>query len=98
MEIIHIYREKGLSTTSVEFVVSSTSIYKWDALYTENGEAGLTLGTRSDKDAEMQRILRENRELKAIVAEKQLTLKIKDSLLKKANFRRIKDASGNRFY
>ena len=86
LEIINFYREKGLAPTSVEFGVSSTSIYKWDSVFTEKGEAGLTAGTRTDKDTEMQRILRENRELKAIVAEKELALRIKDALLKKSQF------------
>ena len=86
LEIINSYKEKGLANTSVEFGVSSTSIYKWDTLFTEKGEAGLSGDTRTDKDTEMQRILRENRELKAIVAEKELALRIKDALLKKSQF------------
>lgn len=86
LEIINFYREKGLAPASLEFGVSSTSIYKWDALFKEKGESGLTAGTRTDKDAELQRVLRENRELKAIVAEKELALRIKDSLLKKSQF------------
>ncbi len=46
LEIINYYREKGLTATSVEFGVSSTSIYKWDSLFTEKGEAGLGTGAK----------------------------------------------------
>lgn len=84
LEIVNYYRDKGLTATSIEFGVSSTSIYKWDSLFTEKGEAGLSTGAKTDKDAELQRVLRENRELKAIVAEKELALRIKDALLKKS--------------
>ena len=88
IEIINYYREKGLTAASVEFGVSSTSIYKWDSLFTEKGEAGLGTGAKTDKDAELQRLLRENRELKAIVAEKELALRIKDALLKKSQLQK----------
>ena len=88
LEIINYYREKGLTAASVEFGVSSTSIYKWDSLFTEKGEAGLGTGAKTDKDAELQRLLRENRELKAIVAEKELALRIKDALLKKSQLQK----------
>jgi putative transposase len=86
LEIVNYFREKGLASTSIEYGVSSTSIYKWNTQFDEKGALGLSQGTRTDKDAEMQRILRENRELKAIVAEKELALRIKDSLLKKSQF------------
>jgi putative transposase len=88
IEIINFYQEKGLASASVEFGVSSTSIYKWDALFKEKGEAGLSAGIKSDKDIEMQRLLRENRELKSIVAEKELAIRIKDALLKKSQFQK----------
>ena len=88
IEIINYYREKGLTAASVEFGVSSTSIYKWDSLFTEKGEAGLGTGAKTDKDAELQRLLRENRELKAIVSEKELALRIKDALLKKSQLQK----------
>lgn len=85
LEIVNYYRDKGLASTCLEYGISSTSIYKWDNQFTEKGEAGLSSsGVKTDKDLEMQRILRENRELKAIVAEKELALRIKDALLKKS--------------
>jgi transposase-like protein len=83
LQILSLYREKGIGAASAEFGVSSTTIYNWEKLLDQNGESGLETNKKSDKDLAIKRLEREIRELRNIVADNALELRIKDKLLKK---------------
>ena len=87
LQIINHYKQHGATRTAREFGVSANSIYKWKALYDKEGQSGLE-GKRSAKISEQEqenkRLLRENEQLKALVAEKELILRIQKEMLKKS--------------
>jgi len=76
----------GSSKTSRHYGISSVSIGKWNRLYEEYGLEGLSGKKRVEAkiDHDRIRLERENRELKAIVAEKELQLRIQAEMLKKS--------------
>jgi putative transposase len=76
-------KEHGIPLASREYGISSTSIYKWQ---TEFGEDPTKSSKDEDKELyrELKRLQRENSELKALVANKELAIQIKDALLKKS--------------
>jgi putative transposase len=88
LEVLNYRKEHGLAKASREYGVSSVSILNWEKKFLENGNNGLEPGSKTAVERELQRVLRENRELKAMVAEKDLALRIKDSLLKKSQQRK----------
>lgn len=90
LEVLNFRKEHGLTKASREFSVSTVSILAWEKKYEEMGPAGLEAGSKSSIEKELHKVLRENRELKAMVAEKDLELRIKDSLLKKSQQRNLK--------
>jgi putative transposase len=75
--------EQGIPSASREYGISSTSIYKWQS---ELGSKSLEGLHDEEKELyrELKRLQRENRELKSLVADKELAIQIKDSLLKKS--------------
>ena len=48
--------------------------------YDELGTVGLEMGSKTSLERELTQLKRENNELKKLVAEKELTIKVKDSL------------------
>lgn len=79
------YSEKhGVLAASRKFGVSSTAIYKWKDKLNEKGVSSLEPQKQPAKSAEQIRLERENRELKAIVAEKELQIRIQAEMLKKS--------------
>lgn len=102
LEILDYKKTYGLTKTSRKFEVSTVSILNWEKVYSEQGPEGFKKGAKTSLERELQQLRRENRDLKAIVAEKDLAIRVKDSLLKKAsNENRENDGgrgfSGNRF-
>lgn len=83
-EIIEYAKLHGSSAASREYEVSQVSIGKWRKRYEEHGIDGLKRSVASTEDIELTRLKRENAQLKAIVAEKELELRIKDAMLKKS--------------
>jgi len=86
LAVVEYNKLHGSSKTSRHFGVSSVSISKWNRLYDEHGLAGLS-GKKSvqpEIDHDRIRLERENRELKAIVAEKELQIRIQAEMLKKS--------------
>ena len=69
---------------SREFGVSTVSIYSWKQKFEQLGKNGLQSGAMTDSERELKLLRRENEALKRIVAEKELAIQIKDSLLKKS--------------
>jgi transposase-like protein len=76
--------EHGASKASREFGVSTVSIYKWQEKFEQLGKDGLNSGSTTDLERELKELRRENLALKRIVADKELAIQVKDSLLKKS--------------
>lgn len=85
LEIINYYKLHGATKASREFNVSSASIYKWREAYESEGLSGLSKSKKTDASLiENRRLKRENDELKKLVAEKELRIRIQDEMLKKS--------------
>lgn len=69
--------------TSREYNVSTATIYNWKNKFDELGSEGLESGAKTAMELELSQLKRENIELKKMVAEKELSIRVKDSLLKK---------------
>lgn len=76
--------EHGISEASREFGVSTVSIYKWKEKFDQLGKDGLNPGATTSLERELRELRRENQALKRIVADKELAIQVKDSLLKKS--------------
>lgn len=84
MEVINYEKKNGPVRASREYGVSITSIYNWKDHYEQEGEAGLKPKRNGKTEStELRRLRRENDELKKIVAEKELRLRIQSDMLKK---------------
>ena len=85
LEIINYARIHTVLKATKEFEVSSPSIYKWMDAYDQDGQNGLLGKKINTEDAqEVKRLKRENDELKKIIAEKELRLRIQQEMLKKS--------------
>ena len=82
-EILLYVDENGVSKASREFNVSTGTIYNWKNKFDELGRDGLESGAKTALERELAQLKRENSELKKMVAEKELSIRVKDSLLKK---------------
>lgn len=82
-EILLYADEHGVSKTSREYNVSTATIYNWKNKFDELGSEGLESGAKTAMERELAQLKRENIELKKMVAEKELSIRVKDSLLKK---------------
>jgi putative transposase len=87
LEILNYKKEKGSTLASREFGVSTVTIHNWEKKFEELGNSGLAKGAKTAIELELQKALRENRELKQMVADKELALRVKDALLKKSQSR-----------
>lgn len=86
LEILSYYSTHGMAKTTREYEVSSTSIYKWQSLKDSGGERSLSeKSVAKANNAELRRLRKENDELKKIVAEKELRLRIQSEMLKKSD-------------
>jgi transposase-like protein len=86
--IITHYHEQGIASTSRKFEVSSSMIYRWIREQTSATSSNTSVDIYKK---EYYRLLQENQSLKELVAEKELALRIKDSLLKKTIFQNKTD-------
>jgi putative transposase len=90
-EEVLLYNDQHVvSQTSREFNISTATIYNWKKKYDELGTVGLEAGSKTSLEKELAQHKRENNELKKLFTEKELTIKVKDSLLKKNTFLRQK--------
>jgi transposase len=83
LEILASYKREGVVKTSRQFGVSNTMIYKWQKLIETGGEDSLEGKKEVEKDLTFGKLERENRELKSIVAEKELHIRILEEVVKK---------------
>ncbi len=81
-----VYGAAGISRASREFIVSTAAIYNWKKKFEELGAAGLETGAKTAVERELAQLKRENSELKKMVAERELAIRVKDALLKKNAF------------
>lgn len=63
--------------------MSSANIYNWVSHFEKGGISSLSGTSSFDKDKEILRLQREIQAYKEIIAEKELSFRIKDALLKK---------------
>jgi transposase-like protein len=77
--IVLFSQENGNAVASREFEVSVITISNWKKKFIERGSGGLEAGSMSEMERELRALRRENRELKNLVADKELALQIKDS-------------------
>jgi len=89
-EVLLFTEEHGITRASREFNVSTATIYGWKKRYEELGVEGLSKGAKTAIEQELAQLKRENNELKKLVAEKELAIRVKDSLLKKSSLRNSK--------
>lgn len=79
--------EIGVTATIRKHQIYGNTLYQWRDRYQSRGSAGLK-ETYLQVDPDVKRLEQENRQLKEILAEKELALRIKDELLKKTLVRR----------
>ena len=85
LQVVNYAKTHGNSKAAREHEVSVTAIYKWTAAYDEHGESGLKRANKANPESEeLRRLRRENQQLKELVAEKELLLRVKMELLKKS--------------
>lgn len=59
-------------------------LYKWRVHFENNGEQELLQKPISDKNPEFEKLKKENHQLKMIVADKELIIRVQNELLKKS--------------
>ena len=85
LEIINYAKIHSVLKASREYEVSNPSIYKWIEAYDQGREKGLKNKKKNSYDnKENKRLKRENDELKKIIAEKELRIRIQEEMLKKS--------------
>lgn len=89
LAILEAAEKSGVTETLREFGIYSNTYYDWKDKYDSGGIDALKSHGKSI-DAETKRLLKENRQLKKLLAEKELALSIKDELLKKSLSRKKK--------
>lgn len=81
------YAEKhGFSDSAREFGVSITSLYKWRDKLESGGENSLEKSNSKELNLELAKLIRENKQLKEILADKELELRIQADMLKKTKY------------
>lgn len=79
--ILREIEENGLAVTLRKHSIYAKSIYQWQEKFRDEPRARMKKGVLVD-EADLRRLRMENLQLKEIVAEKELALRIKDALLK----------------
>ena len=74
--------EHGLAVTIRKHGIYARSIYRWQEKF-RNPERRAEEQKRALDDAELRGLRQENQQLKELIAEKELAIRIKDALLKK---------------
>jgi len=82
-EVLLYLEQNGVTKAAREFNVSTATIYAWKRRFEELGSEGLGSGAKTAAEKELAQLKRENNELKKMVAERELALRVKDALLKK---------------
>jgi transposase-like protein len=78
--------ENGLAITIRKHGLNARSIYRWRENL-QHPDRRVEDRKRTPDDAELRRLRYENQQLKELIAEKELAIRIKDALLKKTTSR-----------
>lgn len=89
LSILKEAEENGIPATIRKYSIFGKTLYDWKEKLASGGPEAL--GTRASKtDPELKRLQKENQQLKELLAEKELALRIKDDLLKKSTFQNLR--------
>lgn len=80
LTLIEEAEREGVVATCRKYGIYASVYYQWKRRYDALGIKGLS---RRSSDPEFERLIRENQRLKQLLADKELELSIKESLLKK---------------
>ena len=83
LEALQLLKKEGIGKASRTLEVSTTTLYKWRDSFEEQGEQGLLRRQGQHKNPDLERLKRGNRELKMLVGEKELVIRVQSELLKK---------------
>lgn len=86
LEIIEYYNKYGMAPTLREFEISNSMLYRWIDKYENYGAEGLKRPVKKETTAielENNRLKRELKEYKQMLAERDLKLRVQKELLKK---------------
>lgn len=75
--------EKGVKVTLSKYDIYPATYYYWKNKLALEGESGLDHRKHKDQDKRIKQLEKENKELKILLAEKELQGKLKDEMLKK---------------
>ena len=84
LEAVQLMKREGVEKASRQLEIFSTTLYKWEQDFDKHGEQGLMSKPISDKNSELEKLKEENHELKMLVAEKELVIRVQNELLKKS--------------
>jgi transposase-like protein len=84
LEALQLLKKDGISKACRQLGLSSTTLYNWQRSFEQNGERGLSTKPDHGKNPEFEKLKRENHELKMLVAEKELIIRVQNELLKKS--------------
>lgn len=79
--------KEGVTATIRKHGIYTNTFYQWKEKYDTGGKDALA-SKRYRLDPQVKRLQKENRQLKQMLAEKELALRIKEELLKKSTVRR----------
>jgi len=83
LSIIKEAGENGVKVTLAKYDLYPATYYYWKKKLLAHGEDGLNHRTIKDHESEIKRLQKENEALKILLAEKELSGKLKDEMLKK---------------
>jgi len=84
LRIIKEAAEDGVKETLAKYDIYPASYYSWKKKFEEMGEEGFRHGITKGKLKELRRLEKENAQLKELVAEKELQIKMLRELRKKS--------------
>jgi putative transposase len=78
---------EGFALTLRKYGLTARTMYRWRARLQSSTNMGAKPEKKSGRDLELRKLQSEVQQLKALVAEKELALRVKDALLKKTQSR-----------
>ena len=87
LEILQEAEQLGITATLRKHGIYSNTLYQWKEKYAVGGMDALK-NNHYRIDPELKRLQKENERLKAVLADKELALAIKEKLLKKSQSRK----------
>ena len=87
LNILSEAEKEGVTATIRKHGIYSNTFYQWKEKYDTGGKEALS-SKHYKVDPEVKRLQKENQQLKQLLAEKELALRIKEELLKKSTARK----------